>query len=346
MLIVFVRMLYMCSSCHVVVGATKAFAIITANETEQKIVRHFFKLFQPGEDGAGEVWPEAVECNYSSDFYLKKQKVEVKYDYTSTFNTRTDEYDFEVFTVSKEKAEMIGIHTKCLQQGSNTDGGSRKTTTALLQFAKKNSWQLEVIFCVGCCGLSADDKSERNVAEMMGTVLLSNVYEAFLDRGKVEGADFRFHSQFYKGTRAWVHRLKNDSITKPGQHDDPKKFRKIPVKEVPRFLSGPVVCKSTDFGDGIRGNAYIVGIEMEGSGIASALEDWEDMLPKFLLLKGVSDFGENKGKKVMTKFFDEPTKEEVKDDVRQQIATFHCIALVARGVAQYFLCTQRPPVDV
>ena len=66
-------------------------------------------------------------------------------------------------------------------------------------------------------------------------------------------------------------------------------------------------------------------------------------MPKFILLKGVSDFGKGKDDNSETMFFNEPTKEAVSDDVRQQIATFHCIALVVRGVAAHYLCTRRPP---
>ena len=324
-----------------------AFAIITANATEQKVVRHFFKL---GRD-AGEVWSEAAGCDYTSDFYLKREGVKVEFDGTPP---SVHGYDFEVFTVSSETEKVIGIHVRCLQQAANTDGGSRKTTNALLDFAKSRNLQLELIFSVGCCGLSAEDKSEHNVHKMMGRVLLSNVYEAFLDRGKVtvtgKGEDakesLKFHSQFHKGAREWVARLEEHSITQPGQHTDDDTFRFIPVAEVPRFVTGPVVIKSTQFGDEVRGNASIVGIEMEASGIASALDDWADRestLPKFLLLKGVSDFGSNKGDVVKASFFGKPTAEKVSDDIRQQIATFHCIALVARGVAKVFLCTKKLP---
>ena len=329
-------------------GETKAFAVITANETEQKVVRHFLKLLED----AGEVWTDAESCDYTNDVYLKQQRVKVKYEYTETDNVECS-YDFEVFTLSTDKKQIIGIHVKCLQQASATDGGSQKTTRRLLKFADEQNWKLEIIFSVGCCMLSAVDKSSENARKMMGRVLLSNVYEAFFERGKVEGKGdkdkFIFHSQFYEGAREWVSRLKEHVITEPSKQGDPKTFRKIPVEEVPRFLCGPVVVKSEDFGDNVRGNARIVGIEMEGSGIASALKDWEEFgnsVPKFLLLKGVSDFGKKKGDDLKAMFFNEPTKEAVSDDVRQQIATFHCIALVVRGVAAHYLCTRRPPDGV
>ena len=319
----------------------KAFAVITANEKEQKVVRHFLKLLKD----AGEIWPDGVNCDYTNDVYLKQQRVDVKY-----MSTKTDGgYDFEEFILSADKKEIIGIHVKCLQQAAETKGGSRNTTRRLLKFADEQNWKLEIIFSVGCCMLSADDKSSENARKMMGCVLLSSVYEAFLERGKVEGKGdkdmFIFHSQFYEGAREWVSRLKEHVITEPSKRGDPEIFRKIPVKEVPRFLCGSVVVKSADFGDDVRGNASIVGIEMEGSGIASALKDWEDdgnSVPKFLLLKGVSDFGKGKDDDLGAMFFNEPTKKAVSDDVRQQIATFHCIALVVRGVAAHYLCTRRP----
>ena len=114
-------------------------------------------------------------------------------------------------------------------------------------------------------------------------------------------------------------RLKEHVITEPSKRGDPGAFRKIPVKEVPRFLCGPVVVKSADFGDNVRDNARIVEIEMESSGIASALKDWKEdrnTVPKFILLKGVSGFGKGKGDDLEVMFFNEPTKEAVSDDVR------------------------------
>ena len=334
-------------------GKTKAFAVITANETEQKVVRHFLKLFED----AGEVWTDAENCDYINDVYLKQQRVKVKYMYTEPDHGEYS-YDFEVFTLSAGEKQIIGIHVKCLQQAAETKGGSRNTTRRLLKFADEQNWKLEVIFSVGCCMLSADKRS-KNARKMMGHVLLSSEYEAFLERGKVEGRrgrrgrsrkgdkyEFMFHSQFYEGAREWVSRLQEHIITEPSKRGDLTTFRKIPVKEVPRFLCGPVVVKSADFGDAVRGNASIVGIEMEGSGIASALKDWKEdggTVPKFLLLKGVSDLGKGKGDDLEAVFFNEPTKEAVSDDVRQQIATFHCIALVVRGVAAHYLCTRRPP---
>ena len=319
-------------------GERRAFAVITANETEQKVVRHFLKLLKD----AGEVWTDAENCDYTNDVYLKQHRVEVAY-----MRTETDGgYDFEEFILSADKKEIVGIHVKCLQQAADTDGGSRNTTRRLLKFAVERNWKLEVIFSVGCCMLSAEDKSSEYVRKMMGQVLLSNVYEAFLERGKVEREDDKdkviFHSQFYEGTREWVSRLKEHVITEPSKHGDLETFRKIPVKEVPRILCGPVVVKSADFGDDVRGNAKMVGIEMEGSGFTSALKDWEEdgnTVPKFILLKGVSDFGKGKGDNLETMFFNESTKKAVSDDVRQQIATFHCIALVVRGVAAHYLCT-------
>lgn len=304
-------------------------------------MRHFFKL-----GDAGQVWQEAVQCDYTTDFYLKKEQLKVEYH--GNHSDPANGNEFEVFTVSSANDKVIGIHVKCLQQASFAKGGSQKTTTALLKFAKERNWRLELIFSVGCCGFSADDTSEENVRKIMGRVLLSNVYKDYGARGKVEATGLKFHSQFHEGAREWVSHLEDHSITQPGQRDDDdEKFRLIPVTEVPHYATGPFVIKTTEFGNEVRGEAYKVGLEMEASGIASALDLWVDFtgkeahVPKFLLLKGVSDFGSNKGKKVKASFFGKPTAEEVSDDDRQEIATFHCVALVARGVAKKFLCTKK-----
>lgn len=324
----------MCLSYVVVVGTKIAFGLITANATEQKVVRHFFKLCD-----AGQVWPNAVECDYTTDFYLK-DKVTVECVNT---DTDTNGYQFETFTVSHEDKEVMGVHVRCQQQAANTRGGSRNTTAALLRFAKKEKLQLEVIFCVGCCGFSADDTREENVHKVMGRVLLSDVYQSYLDRGKQEDKGLILHPQFSQGAREWVSRLDAHSITQPGQHtDDSERFRIIPVTEVPLFATGPLVIKVPGTANEIRGKASSAGLEMEASGIASALDDWGNNghklhMPTFFVLKGVSDFGANKGQKVKALFFDKQTDTAVEDDVRQQIATFHCAALVARGVADKFL---------
>ena len=304
-------------------------------------MRHFFKL-----GDTGQVWKEAEGCDYTSDFYLKKEKLNV--EYMGTHSDPVNGCVFEIFTVSSENNEVIGIHGKCLQQVTFTAGSSQKTTTALLKFAKEQNWRLEVIFSVGCCGFSADDRSEENACNIMGRVLLSNVYKDYNVRRKVEATSLNLHPQFHHGAQEWVSYLEDHSITQPGQQaDDSERFRVIPVTEVPHSVTGLFVIKTTEFEDKLQGETQKVGIEMEAGGIASALNQWVDItgqtshVPKFLVVKGVSDIlGREKGRKVKASFFGKPTAEEVSNDERQEIATFHCVALVTRGVAKKFLLTK------
>ena len=94
--------------------------------------------------------------------------------------------------------------------------------------------------------------------------------------------------------------------------------------------------------DELRGchNNYLIGIEMEGCGIAHELRSCDESreLPKdmhrdsFLVVKGVSDHaGSDKNKKYPTNFLGQST-DPLDDDQRQEIATLHSVALVCRAL--------------
>ena len=307
------------------------FAIITANPTEQSAVRHFLQLGK----GRGEVWEGANQCIWKNDPYLINNNVTV-----------TDEgllnEGYECFTLTMEgrSGKVVGVHIKCLQQASYTKGGALDTATTLLQHADRWKLQLTDIFSVGCCSCADDGNSEEN---LMGYVLLTHEFEAYLNRGKmVEGAMLR-HPEVYEADQQWTSKLQEHCITKPARQPGTDgqalvKFKDIPVKEVPRTESGPLVVKTDAYSQELRGSSYRSGIEMEAIGFIKALDLWKkvEKIPQFTLVKGVSDFGSSKHRKATTTFFGQET-EALPDDDRQLVATLHSIALVIRGVVEKYL---------
>ena len=320
------------------VGSITGFAIVTANPTEEKAVRHFLQLG----GSSGEVWEGARECIWKNDPYLQSNNVTVK-------NEGVDkDLNYEFFTLTREggSERVLGVHIKCQQQSAFTDGGAQETATKLLMHAKGWKWQLTDVFSVGCCGYADDSKCEEN---LMGYVLLASQFEAYLNRGKMAAGDLQHHPEVYRGDRQWVSYLQDHRITKPMRQSgaDVGKLKNIPVKEVPRIETGPLVVKSDEYAQQLRGASYRSGIEMEAIGFIKALHLYEkqgnQIVPNFVLVKGVSDFGKGKSSKAETTFFGQKTA-ALSDGERQQVATLHSIALVIRGVVERYL-VPRPVVN-
>ena len=312
------------------------FAVITANPTEENAVRHFLQL---GES-RGEVWEDASDCIWKNDPYLKNNKVAVTYT--------GEDCGYEFFTLTREgrSETVVGVHIKCLQQAAFTEDGAQDTATMLLQHASRWKLQLTDIFSVGCCSCADDGTSEEN---LMGYVLLANQFEAYLNRGKMAEGTIQHHSEVYRADRKWISDLQDHCITKHARQSSTDgqallKFKDIPVKEVPRIESGPLVVKSDEYSQKLHGVSYRSGIEMEAVGFIKALNSYERQgnqnIPKFASVKGVSDFGSGKHRKAATTFFGEKTP-ALSDDERQLVATLHSIALVIRGVVESYLVRRK-----
>ena len=301
-------------------------------------MRHFLQL---GEN-RGEVWEGAHDCIWENDPYLKDNNITVAY-------TGVDkDCSYEFFTLTREgrNEKVVGVHIKCLQQAAFTEDGAQDTATVLLQHASLWKLQLTGIFSVGCCSCVDDGKSEEN---LMGYVLLANQFEAYLNRGKMaaEGT-MQHHPEVYRADRKWISDLQDHCITKPARQSGTHaqalvKFKDIPVKEVPRIESGPLAVELDKYSQVLRGPSFRSGLERESVGFIKALNSYERQgnqnIPKFVLVKGVSDFGSTSGK-AETTFFGEKTP-ALSDDERQLVATLHSIALVIRGVVERYLVPRK-----
>ena len=313
------------------------FAIFTANPTEDNAVRHFLQLG----GGSGDVWEGASECIWKNDPYLQS------YNITVTDTGVVRDCGYEIFTLTREggSEKLVGVHIKCQQQAAHTEEGAQDTAAALLQCAKECKWPLKDLFSVGCCGCAVKDKSEKN---LMGFVLLANQFEAYLNRGKMV-ENLQYHPEVYRADRKWISDLQSIRITNPMTQSgtDSEKLKNIPIEEVARIESGPIVVKSEECAQHLLGPSSRAGIEMEAVGFIRALRLYEKQgnqnIPKFVSVKGVSDFGSGKSGKAETTFFGQKTA-ALSDGERQQVATLHSIALVIRGVVERYL-VPRPVVD-
>ena len=295
------------------------FAILTANPREQNVVRYFLKL------GAGAVCDIAKQCTWDQDTLLSGL-VSVQ------SLSKTPDYDLFELTDKRNPMKMVaGVHMKQPQMGAAMVGAATDTTLQLLDEAKERGWSLEVIFAVGYCGVSLKDPTKGD--SLRGTVLLSSKLEDYLAKWKARDTGFELHPQFYQLKPKWPSYLSEIAIIRPLSSSG--MFRNIPVEEVHKIGSGPLVIKSTEFGDKIRAGISIVGLEMEGSGIARALSysSRRSSVPELAVVKAVSDCGgKDKNQPGKTSFFG-TDHEDVSDDARQEVATFHAIALVMRCVA-------------
>ena len=300
-------------------GAPVRFAILTANPREQNVVRYFLKL------GAGAVCDIAKQCTWDQDALLS-ELVSIE----SLPKTRN--YDLFKLTDKRNPQKMVaGVHMKLPEMGAATVGAATDTTLHLLDQADEQKWSLEVILAVGCCGVSLEDKTKGD--SLCGTVLLSSKLEDYLVKGKAGDTGFELHPQFYQLNPEWSSYLSEIAITRPLSSSGV--FQNIPVENVHKIESGAMVIKDTDFGNKIRAGISIVGLEMEGSGIARALSysRKRSQVPDLAVVKAVSDCGgEDKNQPGKTSFFG-TDHEDVSDDTRQEVATFHAIALVMRCVA-------------
>ena len=288
------------------------FAIITANGTEQNVVKRYLKL-----GDYGRVWEQLSAYEWDKDPYLKKKEVKIANIHS------VDIYD--MFTIQ----EVMGVHVKCSRIGP---GGAQDTTSDLLLKASEEKWPLKVIFVVGCCGASMSD-AKKEQKNWRGTVLLSDQMEDYLDTAKGEEGGLLSKPRTYILCGTWVNWLSDKSIRQPEVEEE--SHRDIPVERVDKYLSGPIVIKSEEDGKKYRGNCQMAGIEMEGARVYTRVNGsaWKDMT-KVAVVKGISDYaGSDKNKPAKSVVFSKGTAEEIDDEARQEIATFHAITLVTRCVA-------------
>ena len=289
------------------------FAIITANGREQNVVKRYFNLERVCE----EVYAELMDYDWKHDPFLKEMEVKI------TPNDPVGIYD--VFTIG----EMMGVHVNCPDYGP---GSAQDTTSALLRKADAEKWPLKVIFVVGCCGASMND-AKKGQKNWRGTVLLSGQLDDYLASGKAEEDGLVLNSQPYTLSKKWVNWLSDGAICKPAVAES--RYKMIPVEKVGKYLSGPLVMKRANLANRCRGeNCEMAGVEMEGTGVCSIVCNWAPTT-EVAVVKGISDYdGSDKKKPAKSVVFGKETAEEIDDDARQDIATFHAITLVTRCVAK------------
>lgn len=308
------------------------FAIITANRTEQLCVKRYLTLG----DVADINWREARDCSWKTDCYLQKKNVQVTY-----LKQQCDD-DYEIFQVNDGSDKVEGVHFSCTSIGP---WNAFQRAQDILLEAEKKKWPLKVIFVVGCCGASISEAKKAN-KNWRGTVLLAKQLKEYLNTGKAEsdGSTSCLPSAPHLSEK-WLRRLIDSAIAQPADVVGDN-YRRIPTEQVHQYLSGPLVIKDFSFADKIRDTSVpIAGIEMEAIGVVNAVlatkrivdnicPESDVPIPDVTVVKGISDYAGDKADKRKSFFFGRET-DEVDDDTRQQIATFHAAALVMRCVAKY-----------
>ena len=289
--------------------------LLTANGNERETVRNFFGI-------SSKIKNEKVKSyTYKNDPVLNGLEVEVKQEYAGNLT-------FDMINFGSIKVVHMKIGT------SYGKDKARTAVRAILEVANVRNWPLEIIFCVGCCGCSSKDKSQN--ANYRGNVLLSQKAGSYTNKFKGKKLSFK-NINTYDMDETWFQRL--------GQPQDCQDH--IHTTKADCIYSGDTVMAEENSADELRGyhNYDLIGIEMEGCGIAHELRSWDKSrvselkLPKdmrrdsFLVVKGVSDHaGSDKTGKHPTNFFGQST-DRVDDDQRQEIATLHSVALVCRALS-------------
>ena len=197
------------------------------------------------------------------------------------------------------------IHATC-QAGSATPGGALVVVLEALR-----NWNPEVVLAIGCAfGI---DSNKQAIGDVLVARQLLPYESAAIRDGKYQPRGGQFPA-----SAGWLNRL--NTMDTQNKH--------LQVKDWPRLhpgvvLSGEKLVDDSQFKQILTslGN-QIVGGEMEGSGLYSAIHA-ANPKPEWLLLKGISDWGE--GKHART-----PEEKERENEYQRQAST--AAARVARAL--------------
>ena len=197
------------------------------------------------------------------------------------------------------------IHATC-QAGSATPGGALVVVLEALRH-----WNPEVVLAIGCAfGI---DSNKQAIGDVLVAHQLLPYESAAIRDGKYQPRGGQFPA-----STGWLNRL--NTMDTQNKH--------LQVKDWPRLhpgvvLSGEKLVDDPQFKKILTslGN-QIVGGEMEGSGLYSAIHA-ANPKPEWLLLKGISDWGE--GKHART-----PEEKERENEYQRQAST--AAARVARAL--------------
>lgn len=311
-------------------GKNVQFVFITANYNEYKSLMSFLGQPKTGYLLAGTTF---------NDF----SKLQNRIEYLGIY----DDYDlFNVIVKHGEENKCFAV-LKCLSMGSTGNSGSRIETLKFLLTARKQAWCPEAIFVVGCCG-GRELPPVHDKATVVGQVYVASKIIHY-NRGKIEkGGKMKWKPSTNYGSDCtnWCLRMqrRNEKLCEKGA-------KMIPCQAIDRFVSGDYVVKDKTIAEVLASYSVDeeVGIEMEGLGVAEAVEiakminkdvikgtDGRELaLPEYVIVKGVSDIaGEGKKEPCDMHFFDQ-MEEAVVEDKRQQMCTIMAATLVLRAIVHY-----------
>ena len=283
--------------------------LLTANDNEKNTVRHFLggkycSLKNQGVKGH----------TFKNDPILKEIAVEIKY------NISNGDLLYDLATIGATKV----VHMKIGCEYGKTE--AKSAVDKLLEKAKEQNWPLEIIFCVGCCGCSSDTEGTN----FCGHVLLSKEAGGYTSKKTENGLEFKNPSPSNMD-KIWVQLLGDEPVYYPGANP-------IKVTKADCIYSGDIVITDPVAARQLRDGRKLIGIEMEGSGIARGLRECHPLpvtlkSDNFLVVKGVSDnAGSGKNEEMETLLFGEK-RGPLNDDERQEVATLQSVALVCRAIA-------------
>ena len=286
--------------------------------------------------------------------------------------------DYRLFNVRSNRGTINCAVMKCLSMGSSGRSGSKMETLRFLITARDEQWSPKAIFIIGCCGgrnapepadgmkeekkrkvpeSDAGTEVERKVPEsdagavvgrkesVVGCVCIASKVVHY-NRGKIVGKgemNWLPTTDYGSEDTTWCHHVQKEEEME-------RHKKEVPFKGIDRFLSGDYVVKSEETAEVLwkhLADKSIAAIEMEGLGVAEALEvaklinvkviqdEHKIPMPEYVIVKGISDLaGSGKNSKCDIKFFGK-TMKNIEEDPRQQMCTIMAATLVLRAIVAY-----------
>ena len=290
------------------------FVVMTANENEHNAAQQYLKQSPDIKFDKN----MGRKISYTSDPSLNDDVKEV---------TPVAHSTYKVFEVAGKQ----GILMRCTNMGSFTSVGSNWHTFKLLKEVRKYDWPLKVIFIVGCCGAHA----REGVTIIEGTVLVAEVIEQYLiGKMDADGMHYKFCNHPMKTKTNWINFIQE---CKPCHRLSDKTYTIEALEKVP-MCSGDFVIKNNDIASQLLGSNSMIGLEMEGLGVISAVDVCDEFFPSekeqpdVVLVKGVSDTADGDKNKPKTCLYFSEKVPDVDETTRQHMCTVMSLTLVLRAI--------------
>jgi len=266
---------------------------------------------------------------------LRFVKIEARINVSTDVGTSEPAYIGTLPCVKKDNKPLTIL---LLQSGDTNDQGSSKVQ-AMLQNIRAARVEARMYIAAGCCfGFSAKQQKLLDVAVSSGVLNYERVRlgpDGDIDRNVAKPIDVTMKPFLKKEEQAFT-------FTGQAAHMGIMLCGDKLVDDATRKQAIMDLLKVDQKGKFPNGLDRVVGGEMEGSGMVRALEQYRP--PQcFLVVKGISDWGENKGGEKNTVALTAATAKPHSGDKFEQVqATFVAFAFIASMLRNFIILNSLP----